>query len=314
MLKKFSLTTATTLALAAFVGTAAAQHSSGSSWDGSSGGFDSGGSCASGPDGGSDFSRSRTLQVVGLTSDNRLVCFNEFSPDQARDINFVSNLSGGDTFLIGIDFRVQNRLLYGVGNAGGVYTIDTSNAVAMLVNRLTVPLDGSESYGVDFNPAADRLRIVSSRGQNLRHNVNPSGGTIADGTLMYAPPAPATPALGIAGSAYTNNDLDANTATTLYALDTNLDQIAIQSPANAGTLQATGKLTVDATVVGVGFDIYSTIRNNVTVDVQSLASFKPATGAVGLYSVKLPTGKATFRGVFGPRNNVTDIAIPLNQL
>ena len=39
---------------------------------------------------------------------------------EARNINFVSNLSGGDTFLIGIDFRVQNGLLYGVGNAGGV--------------------------------------------------------------------------------------------------------------------------------------------------------------------------------------------------
>lgn len=42
-------------------------------------------------------------------------------PNQvARNINFVSNLSGGDTLLIGIDFRLQNRLLYGVGNAGGV--------------------------------------------------------------------------------------------------------------------------------------------------------------------------------------------------
>ena len=42
-------------------------------------------------------------------------------PNQvARNINFASNLSGGDTFLIGIDFRLQNRLLYGVGNAGGV--------------------------------------------------------------------------------------------------------------------------------------------------------------------------------------------------
>lgn len=245
-----------------------------------------------------------------MTSDNRLICFNEYAPDEARNINFVSNLSGGDTFLIGIDFRVQDGLLYGVGNAGGVYVLDTSNAVATLVNRLSVALDGSASYGVDFNPAADRLRITSSSGQNLRHNVNPGGVTLVDGTLNYTP---GTTARGIVGSAYTNNDLNPTTATTLYALDSTLDQIALQSPPNSGTLAATGKLTVDATAVA-GFDIYSTVRNGVTVDVQALASIKVADGSVGLYSVKLPTGKATLRGNFSEQTTVTDIAIPLNQL
>lgn len=248
--------------------------------------------------------------MVGLTSDNRLVCFNEYSPQEARNINFVSNLSGGDTFLIGIDFRVQNRLLYGVGNAGGVYVLDTSNAVATLINRLSVALDGSTSYGVDFNPAADRLRITSSKGQNLRHNVNAGGVTAVDGALNYTP---GVTALGIVGSAYTNNDLSANTATTLYALDSTLDQIALQSPPNNGTLAATGKLTVDATEVA-GFDIYSTIRDGVTVEVQALASIKAQDGSTSLYSVKLPTGKATLRGKFDSQTVVTDIAIPLNQL
>lgn len=306
MKKSLFSITATTLLLAAIAAPAGAQSSYGSySYGGSSGG-----SCASGSATDRDFDRSRTLQVVGLTSDNRLVCFNEFSPQEARSINFVSNLSGGDTALIGIDFRVQNGLLYGVGNAGGVYLIDTANAVATLVNRLSVALDGSTSYGVDFNPAADRLRITSSKGQNLRHNVNANGITIADGTLNYTP---GVTALGIVGSAYTNNDLDANTATTLYALDSTLDQIALQSPPNNGTLAATGKLTLDASAVA-GFDIYSTVRNGVTVDVQALASIKTADGSTGLYSVKLPTGKATPRGNFSAQFMVTDIAIALNQL
>lgn len=306
MKKSLFSITATTLLLAAIAAPAEAQSSYGSySYGGSSGG-----SCASGSATDRDFDRSRTLQVVGLTSDNRLVCFNEFSPQEARSINFVSNLSGGDTALIGIDFRVQNGLLYGVGNAGGVYLIDTANAVATLVNRLSVALDGSTSYGVDFNPAADRLRITSSKGQNLRHNVNANGITIADGTLNYTP---GVTALGIVGSAYTNNDLDANTATTLYALDSTLDQIALQSPPNNGTLAATGKLTLDASAVA-GFDIYSTVRNGVTVEVQALASIKTADGSTGLYSVKLPTGKATPRGNFSAQFMVTDIAIALNQL
>jgi len=280
------------------------QYSGGSSW----GGGDSS-SCESG-----DGSRqSSSLQVVGLTDDQRLICFNEKSPGDARDLGFVSGLIG-DTKLIGIDFRVQDKKMYGVGNQGGIYMIDTRNAAAIKTSQLTVALAGT-SFGVDFNPAADRLRIVSDTGQNLRHNINAGGVTLVDDPLDY-PTAINTPgpiAIGVTGSAYTNNDLDATTATTLYALDTKLDQIAIQSPPNDGTLAATGKLTIDATS-SAGFDIYSTIRNGVTVAVQSLAALQTADGVISLFSISLPTGKATTRGTFSARNKVTDIAIPLNQL
>jgi hypothetical protein len=258
-------------------------------------------------------SLTRALDVVGLTKDQRLICFNEKRPGWARTIGYVSGLHT-DTALVGIDFRVQDGKLYGVGDNGGVYLLDTDHATATLVNRLTVALDGA-SFGVDFNPAADRLRIVSNTGQNLRHNVNVGGVTIADDPLDY----PTTlngigpTALGINGSAYTNNDLDAATATTLYALDTNLDQTALQVPPNDGTLSATGKLTVDA-AGDSGFDIYSTVRNGVTVDVRALASLTTADGRNALYSVNLPTGKATLRGSFGSGNQVIAIAIPLNQL
>ena len=263
-------------------------------------------------------SYSRELTVVGLTSDERLISFQESSPGSATTIGRVSGLSGGDTFLVGIDYRVQDGKLYGVGNAGGIYSINTSNALATPVSRLTVALSGTY-FGVDFNPAADRLRIISDNGQNLRHNINAGGVTVVDGTLNYTS---GTPALKVTGAAYTNNDLDATTATTLYDIDTNLDQVVLQSPPNNGSLAATGKLTVDAappsTAAGqpqdVGFDIYSTIRNGVTVEVQALASLTSPAGAASLYSVKLPTGKASLRGGFKSTDRVVDIAIPLNQL
>lgn len=113
------------------------------------------------------------------------------------------------------------------------------------------------SFGVDFNPVVDRLRIISDTVQNLRANVD-TGVTLVDGTLTY-PPATA-PATGVTGAAYTNNDSDVNTATTLYDVDSMMDQVAIQPPANSGSLSATGKLTVD-TSSSVGFDIYNTVRN-----------------------------------------------------
>ena len=181
-------------------------------------------------------------RVFGLTSAQRLVRFRLLLPQLAQDLGAVSGLQSPDTALVGIDFRVQDGQLYGVGNGGGVYTIDTTSAQASLVNRLTVALDGTV-FGVDFNPAADRLRIVSDTGQNLSHNVNAGGATALQGPLTYTPP-PAAPvvALGITAVAYTNNDLSATTATTLFALDTTLDQVAIQSPPGNGLLVATGHL------------------------------------------------------------------------
>lgn len=309
MIKQFHLTTLAALLAAVFSSpiTAGGTYSSGSG----SYSYDSGGgnACISS----SSFNRS--LNVVGLTSDRRLVCFNEGSPGQATNIGTITGFTMPDTTLVGIDYRVQNGRLYGVGDAGGIYLINVSNATATLVNRLSVALSGT-SFGVDFNPPADRLRIVSDTGQNLRHNINTGGVTAVDDALDYPPGTLNTvgpTALGIVGSAYTNNDLDATTNTTLYALDSNLDQISVQSPPNNGSLVATGKLTVDATAV-VGFDTYSTVRNGVTVNVQSLASIKTTDGATNLYSMNVPTGKATSRGSFTPENQVIDIAIPLNQL
>ena len=252
----------------------------------------------------------QNLRVIGLTDDGRLVSFKARSPEKTRDIGSVKGLTGTDTALIGIDFRVQDGKLYGVGNGGGVYTIDPETAEATFVNALTVPLAGTV-FGVDFNPAADRLRIISDTGQNLAHNVNAGGVTAANGALTYTvPPATSVPASGVTAAAYTNNDLNQpNTGTTLFDLDTTMDQIVIQSPPATGILVATGKLGVDA-ATGAGFDIYSQLANGVTV-----ANFPFATlsvnGKYRFYAINATTGQAFSLGPFD--HAVVDIAIRLDQ-
>jgi len=250
--------------------------------------------------------RRGNLEVVGLTTDQRLICFDETNPSQATTIGTVAGLTV-DTSLVGIDFRPASGELYGLGNAGGVYTLNIDTAQATLRSRLNVALSGS-FFGVDFNPVVDRLRIISDNGQNLRANVD-DGTTNVDGSLAYTP---GTPATGVAGAAYTNNDSDPNTATTLYDIDSMLDQVAIQSPANSGQLVATGKLTVDTTAA-IGFDIYSTVRNGSTTDIRALASLV-VDGRARFYGIMLFTGKASLRGTFNIQNQVIGIAIPLNQL
>jgi hypothetical protein len=248
------------------------------------------------------------LRGVAITSDQKLISFRTHAPEWASTEGRIRGLDG-DAALVGIDYRPATGELYGLGNAGGVYVIDDDSGRATLESRLSVPLVGT-SFGVDFNPTVDRLRIVSDTGQSLRDNVDADGDTIVDGTLTYPGP-PASTALGVGGAAYTNNDADPDTATTLYDLDTALDQSVIQSPANAGLLAATGKLKVDA-AAAVGFDIYSTVRRGTTTDVQGFASLS-AGGATRLYEIDLGTGRADELGSFSRRHAVTGIAIPTGQ-
>ena len=248
------------------------------------------------------------LRGVALTADQKLLSYRTDAPERARSVGRIRGMSG-DTALVGIDYRPATGELYGLGDQGGVYVIDDRTAQATRKSRLSVPLEGT-AFGVDFNPTVDRLRIVSDTGQNLRDNVDADGDTLKDGTLTYPGP-PAATATGVTGAAYTNNDADPGTATTLYDLDSALDQVVIQSPANAGLLAPTGKLGLDAAAPS-GFDIYSTVRGGTTVDVDGFAALS-AGGRSGLYGIELVTGRADGLGWFPRRHAVVGIAIPTGQ-
>ncbi|MFJ1704667.1 DUF4394 domain-containing protein [Kitasatospora sp. NPDC088346] len=257
----------------------------------------------------------RGLAVIGLTDDQRLVEFRTGDVESAAPLGRVSGLTG-DTRLVGIDFRAQNGELYGVGDKGGVYTLDIDTAAASKVSQLTVALQGTR-FGVDFDPAADRLRIISDTGQNLRHNLDdpqgpPAAGTTAvDGTLALPAVPPATTgatATGVTGAAYTNNDLDAATGSTLFDIDTALDRVSLQSPADTGSLAPTGSLGA-AAEAGAGFDIYfSPIHHSNT----AYASLQ-VDGARRFFRIDLLTGAALRLGSFPVARQVTDIALPLAQ-
>ncbi|MGW0117982.1 DUF4394 domain-containing protein [Streptomyces sp. NPDC003327] len=250
----------------------------------------------------------QALHAIGLTGDQRLVEFDVNKPSKAWSLGKVSGLSG-DTRLVGIDFRVQNEKLYGVGNNGGIYILNTTNAKAMKVSQLTVALAGA-AFGVDFNPAANRLRVISDTGQNLRHNVDDPAApltTAVDGTLTN-PTMPPSTAMGVTGAAYTNNDLNAVTATVLFDLDTMADRVSLQSPANAGTLAPTGNLGVDA-ALDAGFDIFYSTTTGMNHGFAAIGSG----GSYRLYAIDVLTGKATSKGAFPAKYQVTDLALPVNQ-
>ena len=247
--------------------------------------------------------------AVALTeSGTRLGRFNVDRPSGLTPIGGAITGLAGDVRLVGIDRRVQNGRLYGVGNAGGLYLM--SGSTASKVGQLSVPLVGT-SFGVDFNPAANALRIVSNQAQNLRQPFgtgnNPVGDTVTDSPLTQG----GVPAGNIAGAAYTNNDLSDLTATTLFDLDTELDQIAVQAPANSGTLSPTGKLGTGAGV-DVGFDIYAEKSSSGTAAIANFGFAAIPTGTANRFHfVDLLTGHVEYIGRFPTR--VTDIAIDLDS-
>ncbi|MEJ3748998.1 DUF4394 domain-containing protein [Actinomycetes bacterium KLBMP 9797] len=247
-----------------------------------------------------------SMQAFGIAGGGTLML--SFWTDTPQVNDWVRRISGlvGDTYVVGIDIRVQDRKLYAVGNQGGIYTIAVggTGVTATKVSQLAQTLYGTK-FGVDFNPAADRLRVISDQGQNLRHNLADHS-TIGDANLTTN----GAGTKGVTAAAYTNNDLDPTTATTLFDIGTVTDEVLIQSPANNGTLAATGKLGVDATL-DAGFDIFSSLTNGKATAVTGFATLNPAhtPNVWTFYTVNLLNGAAMPVGDFPL--DVTDVAIAL---
>jgi hypothetical protein len=248
--------------------------------------------------------------AIGLTASQHLVSFKVNDPWTSVDLGEITGVDD-DEDIVGIDYRVEDGLLYGLGDDGGVYSFD--GVVGTKVSELTVDLTGTH-WGVDFNPVTGLLRIVSDDGQNLIHDLELGtpeidGTTTEETDLNYV--GGANPALGVSAIAYENVDTDATTDTRLLDIDTNLDQTVHQFPEADGVLTLIGKLGIDAQN-NAGFDIYSTLdENGVAVSNTGVAALSVA-GVYGLYGIDLETGAAKAVCDFPDELQVTDLAVQLS--
>jgi hypothetical protein len=216
-----------------------------------------------------------TLPVAYAISATDLVIFN---PNRTSNTiaKPITGLQSGEK-LVGIDFRPVNGQLYGLGSNSRLYTINASSGAASFVAALSTPLMGT-SFGVDFNPVVDRIRIVSNSGQNLR--VNPKDGmTTVDGSLN-----PGTPS--VSAAAYANN-FAGTTTTTLYVIDAAKDKLYIQNPPNAGALSVVGDLGINVDANN-GFDIGGT--SNMAYGLFTVS------GKTRIYNIDINNGRAKAGG------------------
>ena len=262
----------------------------------------------------------RKEMVFAVTAGMELIKFNAGQPSRVLERKAVTGLVAGDS-LIGIDFRVARGVLYALANSGRIYTIDTATGALKLLEAppVAVAFQGT-AFGFDFNPAVDRMRIVSNTGQNLR--MHPDTGAVVDGNpnlpgvqtdsaLRYAagdPNESRTP--DVTAAAYTYNKQNEK-ITTLFTIDRALGVLAMQgskegvtpfvSP-DTGQMRTIGPLGLGP-LLDVAFDICD-IDNTAFVATRSVADPRSR-----LHLLDLATGRATPLGRIGDGSPVLGMAI-----
>lgn len=248
------------------------------------------------------------VTLYATTNQGSLIRVESGAPTTIVSSVTLSGLQSGET-LRGIDFRPATAQLYGFGSTGRLYRIDPVSGTATAIGAPLSPALTGTAVGFDFNPVADRIRLVTDAGENVR--LQPDTGAIAatDTALAYAGDDAnngKTPHMTAAG--YTNSFAGATT-TTLYGIDTTLGTLVRQgsvggtplSP-NAGQLSTVGPLGIQVTSTN-GFDIS---RYNDA----AYAALTPQTGGPSsLYTINLATGAATRLGDFNTSLQITGLAI-----
>ena len=254
-----------------------------------------------------------------------LVRFQVHDPGTTTVI-IISGVLAGER-LVGIDVRPASGQLMGIGvnataNTATTYRLDPQTGAATVIGggSLIAFVDGTgnpvdfpdASWGLDFNPTTDRIRVVSSA-NGLNFRVNPITGAPLDGDfgggggvitginpdgIINGPVG-----IGISGAAYTNNVLGAS-VTTLYTLDSSGNRLFIQNPANLGTQTFPQTLTLN----GLPFDFDTVAGFDIPPGVNTASNTSPVfgegyaalgTGSTSLYRINLYTGAVSPIGLIG---------------
>lgn len=227
---------------------------------------------------------SDAITLYGLGSNQQLYRFDSANPSGATAVG------GPLADVVDIDYR-GSGVLYGMAGSGQTYSIDTSSGATSSLFMPTSALGGSVTE-FDFNPAADRMRVLVGDSKNFR--IVPDGisgmtaGTVVD-DLSFATPM----GVSIVGLGYTNpfagTAAQGNT-TALYSIGSNgflyLHSVAPQF----NTMTAVG--------TGLGFSITQPVGFDIGSDGTGFL-----THGSDFYTVNLASGSANFVGSLGVAMN-----------
>ncbi len=230
--------------------------------------------------------------VAGLVGDKSLAHIDTAGMKVTKTVEL-------DTALVAIDVRPADGMLYGVTMDGGIVTIDAMTGKTTKKSQISEKVPTGMTISVDFNPVADRMRLIAADGTSLRINVEDGKATV-DGKLKYAEADAMKASTPKAGAAAYTNSFAGTKETALYDIDVTSGVLVKQVPPNDGTLNTVGKLGVK--VDGpVAFDIQSDGKGG------NMAWLIAGTT---LHSVDLATGAAKAVGpIAGLKAGLKDMAI-----
>lgn len=253
-------------------------------------------------------SRKETLHVV--TDKLELLTINAGQPTKVLGRVMLSGLAAGDT-LVGVDYRIAKGVLFALSKSGRLYTVDTSSGAMKVVGMAPAAALQGDAFGMDFNPVADRVRVMGSTGQNLR--LHPETGALAatDPAPAYVPgDKRAGTKPEVVAAAYTYNKKD-DKLTTNFAIDRNGGYLVTMGSAegvqpvvsfNTGQMFTVGAIGV-TDMVDASMDIAD-------VSGAAFAAIRLKSHATTrLYSLDLQTGKGTFIGTVGDGARVLGMAV-----
>lgn len=240
-------------------------------------------------------------RLYGLTFDNRIVTFESMNPEMILSSRPIMGLMPGD-MLTGLDRRPATGMLYSLGTSGNLYRLQPTGASYMAMPVMLSAMPMGMAFGIDFNPVPDRLRVISSTGQNLRINAD-TGGTIVDGMIMSD-----TGPVQLVAAAYTNNVAGAM-STTLYAIDATGDRLVRALNPNAGSY--TGLNLMGMAFGPLGFTF--TPENAVGFDISGRTGIAYANIDSLLWQIDLVSGAGSPLGIVGAgplRSIATGAVVP----
>jgi hypothetical protein len=230
--------------------------------------------------------------IIGLVDGKTIVTIDPAT----RKVASKAALKGADR-LLGIDVRPADGQIYGLTGDGWIVTVDARSGQATPKSRLSEGWKQGATTTFDFNPVADRLRLMSAEGASLRINVD-DGKAIVDGSHKFKDgDANAGKTPKVVAGAY-SNAMKGTKSTTLYNIDATTNSLVTQAPPNDGMLNTLGAL---------GIRLSGAVAFNIVATDESNEAWLVSGG--NLYSVDLKSGKATMAGrIEGLPGALTDIA------
>jgi len=242
---------------------------------------------------------------------HQLIKVKAAAPNKVTEQKPLIGLASNET-LVGIDYRVAYGVLFALSDKGQLYSIDTgSGKVTAAGPVLPTGQLKKGQFGFDFNPVADRIRVVNEHGQNLRLHPETAALASVDPQLQYADKdANFGKKPSIVAAAYTYNQQD-STLTTNYAIDKTNGTLVTQGSKEGSTPAVSPNTGLLFTAASLGLQSPQQIAFDIS-DLSNLSFIAVSTSAEPastLYQLDLQTGQNKKLGTLADGQALLGMAI-----